>query len=410
MSILVQKYGGSSLSDLERLRAVADKVVRTREAGHNVVVVVSAMGDSTDELLEMARELAGSPSRRELDMLLSVGERISMALLSIAIQERGHEAVSLTGSQCGIITTHNHSNARIMDVRPFRVQDELETGRIVIVAGYQGTSYRREVTTLGRGGSDTTAVALAAALGADACEIYSDVEGVFSADPRVVLSAKQLLELSHEEMLEMARSGARVLNEQAVEFARRAKIALYARKAHGPSTKGTIVRPDGFHDRVERAEQGQPAVAVSHIDSGVHIRALGTADVVIGEIGERECVVCDWAPGHRCELFLDTENVHDLDEFTDGLEALGDDVCVASAGLVSVIGQGIGGQACWVQQGQRALERAGVETLSLEISLSRLSWIIAPADVQKAVNALHGAFILLDVDQNHAAPTIEADS
>ncbi|QDG49915.1 aspartate kinase [Persicimonas caeni] len=410
MSILVQKYGGSSLSDLERLSAVADKVVATREAGHDVVVVVSAMGDSTDELLEMARELAGSPSRRELDMLLSVGERISMALLSIAIQERGYEAVSLTGSQCGIITTHNHSNARIMDVRPFRVQDELELGRIVIVAGYQGTSYRREVTTLGRGGSDTTAVALAAALGADACEIYSDVEGVFSADPRAVLSAKQLLELSHEEMLEMARSGARVLNEQAVEFARRAKIALYARKTHSPSTRGTVVRPDGFHERVERAEMGQPAVAVSHIERGVHIQAGESADEVIALLGERDCVVCEWTPEQRCELFLDTENVHDLEDISAKLRALGDDVTVERAGLVSVVGQGIGGQTRWVRQGHKVVKEAGIKPLSLAISLSRLSWIIQTADVKRALGALHDLFISMDVKPAHHAPSLEADS
>ncbi len=408
MSILVQKYGGSSLSDLERLSAVADKVVSTREAGHDVVVVVSAMGDSTDELLEMARGLAGSPSRRELDMLLSVGERISMALLSIAIQERGHEAVSLTGSQCGIITTHNHSNARIMDVRPFRVQDELEMGRIVIVAGYQGTSYRREVTTLGRGGSDTTAVALAAALGADACEIYSDVEGVFSADPRVVLSARQLLELSHEEMLEMARSGARVLNEQAVEFARRAKIALYARKAHTASTSGTIVRPDGFHERVERVERGQPAVAVSHIDHGVWIRARGSSDAVIDLLGTRQCVACSWSPGQRCELFLDTENLHDLDDLSAELAELGDDVDLHRAGLVSVIGQGIGGQPRWVQRGQRALEDAGVEANSLAVSLSRLSWVIDEAEVSAAANTLHEAFLTVDTEHVYQVPSLES--
>jgi aspartate kinase len=410
VSILVQKYGGSSLSDLGRLRAVADKVVGAREAGHDLVVVVSAMGDSTDELLEMARQLAGSPSRRELDMLLSVGERISMALLSIAIQERGHEAVSLTGSQCGIITTHNHSNARIMDVRPFRVQDELAMGRIVIVAGYQGASYRREVTTLGRGGSDTTAVALAAALGAEACEIYSDVEGVFSADPRVVLSAKQLVELSHEEMLEMARSGARVLNEQAVEFARRAKIALYAHKAHGASTSGTLVRPDGFQDHIERAERGQPAVAVSHITTGLWIRASRSSDAVIELVDGRECVVCDWKPQSRCEVFMATENLHDLEAFSDAVVALGADVDVETAGLVSVVGQGVGGQPRWVQQGQRALVAADIAVSCVDISLTRLSWVVEVADVERAANALHEAFITVEKENLYGVVALDADS
>lgn len=393
MSILVQKYGGSSLSDLSRLRAVADKVVATREAGHDVVVVVSAMGDSTDELLEMARQLAGDPSRRELDMLLSVGERISMALLSIAIQERGYEAVSLTGSQCGIITTHNHSNARIMDVRPFRVQDELAMGKIVIVAGYQGTSYRREVTTLGRGGSDTTAVALAAALQAEACEIFSDVEGVYSADPRVVLSARQLLELSHEEMLEMARSGARVLNEQAVEFARQSKIALYARKAHEAKTDGTIVRPDGFSERVERAERGLPAVAVSHIDTGLWVRATNSADQVVELVGERECVVCDWTPGERCALFLSTENLHDPKSLAEALDDAGEDVERRRAGLVSVVGQSVGSQPRWVHRGQRVLDAHDVALFDVHISLARLSWVVDPDHVDEAANLLHDAFI-----------------
>jgi aspartate kinase len=393
VSILVQKYGGSSLSDLERVRAVADKVVTTREAGHDVVVVVSAMGDSTDELLDMARQLAGSPSRRELDMLLSVGERISTALLSIAIQERGHEAVSLTGSQCGIITTHNHSNARIMDVRPFRVQDELRMGHIVIVAGYQGSSYRRDVTTLGRGGSDTTAVALAAALGAEACEIYSDVEGIFSADPRVVLSARQLVELSHEEMLEMARSGARVLNEQAVEFARRAQIALYARKAHAPSTQGTIVRPDGFRERARRAERGQPVVAVTHVDAGLWIEASASADAAIDLLGERPVVVCSWSPAASARCFLKTDNLHDVDTLRQQLGALGEDVEVYTAGLVSLVGHRIGGQPRWVRQGQKVLVDAGVDVIAVDVTFARLSWVVEPDSVTPAANALHGAFI-----------------
>ena len=203
MAIVVQKYGGSSVADVEKLGLVADRVVAARRAGHDVVVVVSAMGKTTDGLLELARRAVSSagaatstdPPRRELDMLVSTGERVSMALLSIAIHARGHDAISFTGSQSGILTNDRHFDARIIEVRPFRIQDELARGRIVIVAGYQGMSYRREITTLGRGGSDTTAVALAAALGAERCEIYSDVDGVYTADPRVVPDAKHLPEL-----------------------------------------------------------------------------------------------------------------------------------------------------------------------------------------------------------------------
>lgn len=392
MPLLVQKYGGSSLADLDKLRAVAEKIVDTRRQGYDLVVVVSAMGDTTDELLEMAREIAPSPSRRELDMLLSVGERISMTLLSMAIHAHGHEAISLTGSQCGIITTDSHSNARIMDVRPFRVQDEIARGHIVIVAGYQGTSYRREVTTLGRGGSDTTAVALAAALGAEACEIYSDVDGVFSADPRVVLSAQKLLKLTHDEMLELARSGARVLNEQAVEFARRSQIALYARSTHLPDSRGTVVRPDGFLDRARRAEEGRPTVAVSHIDRGLYVRAKDTSDAVIETIDELSVATCDWNDG-RCSAFLLTDDLHDAADVRRSLCDLGDDVEVDDAGLVSVVGHGVGGRPRWARVGRDALREQGIEPLESFITLSRLSWIVDCDDVETAATALHSALV-----------------
>src|ERR1700726_320773 len=229
MSIVVQKYGGSSVADVKRLRLVADRIVKTKTSGHDVVVVVSAMGDTTDELLALAKAISPNPDRRELDMLLSAGERISMALLSMAIRELGGNAISFTGSQSGIITNDRHVDARIIEVRPFRVQDELARGKIVVVAGYQGVSYRREITTLGRGGSDTTAVAMAAALGADWCEICSDVDGIYTTDPRVVPQAKRIPILSYEETQEIAESGAKVLNAQAVEFAKEREIAIYAR-------------------------------------------------------------------------------------------------------------------------------------------------------------------------------------
>ena len=248
MPIVVQKYGGSSVADVTRIRLVADRVMRTRRAGQDVVVVVSAMGDTTDELLALAKQVSPNPDRRELDMLLTAGERISMALLSMAIRELGGDAISFTGSQSGIITNDRHVDARIIEVRPFRVQDELARGRIVVIAGYQGVSYRREVTTLGRGGSDTTAVAMAAALGAEYCEICSDVDGVYTADPRVVPAARRIGTLSYEETQELAESGARVLNAQAVEFAKQEGIAIYARATSSPlpgsdpSIDGTVVR------------------------------------------------------------------------------------------------------------------------------------------------------------------------
>src|SRR5687767_5611663 len=248
MAVVVQKYGGSSVADVQKLRDVAERIMRTKHAGHDLVVVVSAMGDTTDDLLAMAKQVSPNPDRRELDMLLSAGERISMALLSMAIRELGGDAISFTGSQSGIITNDRHVDARIIEVRPFRIQDELARGRIVVVAGYQGVSYKKEVTTLGRGGSDTTAVAIAAALDAEFCEICSDVDGVYSADPRVVPAARRIGSLSYEETQEMAEAGARVLNAQAVEFAKEKGIAIYARATSGPlpgpdpASDGTVVR------------------------------------------------------------------------------------------------------------------------------------------------------------------------
>src|SRR5438128_2099062 len=248
MSIVVQKYGGSSVADVTRIRLVAERVMQTKRAGHDVVVVVSAMGDTTDDLLALAKQVSPNPNRRELDMLLTAGERIAMALVSMAIRELGGDAISFTGSQSGIITNDRHVDARIIEVRPFRVQDELARGKIVVIAGYQGVSYRREVTTLGRGGSDTTAVAMAAALGAEYCEICSDVDGVYTADPGVVPAARRSGTLTYEETQELAESGAKVLNAQAVEFAKETGIAIYARATTSPlpgadpSADGTVVR------------------------------------------------------------------------------------------------------------------------------------------------------------------------
>jgi len=240
MAIVVQKYGGSSVADVDKLGAVADRIVACRQAGNDVVVIVSAMGKTTDGLLTLAQQVTSDPPRRELDMLLSTGERISMALLSMAVHKRGEEAISFTGSQSGIITNDRHFDARIISVRPHRVEDELARGRVVIVAGYQGMSYKREITTLGRGGSDTTALAMAAALGAERAEIYSDVDGVYTADPRVVGDAQHLPNLSYGEMQEMSLAGAKVLHAQAVDFARQAKIDIHARATFKPGRETVI--------------------------------------------------------------------------------------------------------------------------------------------------------------------------
>lgn len=296
-SVIVQKYGGSSVADLERLGRVADKVLETVREGHRVVVVVSAMGKTTDGLLAQAREIDPEPPRRELDMLVSTGERVSMALLSIAIQKRGVESISFTGSQAGIITTDRHFDARIVAVRPERVLEELAKDKVVIVAGYQGVSEKKEITTLGRGGSDTTAVALAAALHAERCEIYSDVDGVYTADPRVVPDAAHLPELDYETLQTMAECGAKVLNAQAVEWAKRAGIEIHARHT-GQSYRGALpregskqtvvrARAEGQARRACAAVSGEKGLVLVHLHSATALAALGDA-CEAAEVSPRE--------------------------------------------------------------------------------------------------------------------------
>jgi aspartate kinase len=241
MTCIVQKYGGSSVADVDKLRKIARLIAKVKSQRIDVAVVVSAMGKTTDNLLSMARDLSSKPPRREMDMLLSTGERITMSLLCMALHELGIDAVSLTGSQAGIITNDRHNDAQVIEVRPFRVQDEMAKGKLVIIGGFQGVSYKRDITTLGRGGSDTTAVALAAALDAERCEIYSDVDGVYSADPAVVADARHLPEVSYPEMQEMSTAGAKVLNAHAVQFAKEKNIAIYARSSFHPGRE-TIIR------------------------------------------------------------------------------------------------------------------------------------------------------------------------
>ncbi|MFD4433972.1 aspartate kinase, partial [Nocardia sp. NPDC058497] len=241
MALVVQKYGGSSVATAERIRRVAERIVETKKQGHDVVVVCSAMGDTTDELLDLAEQVAPAPPAREMDMLLTSGERISNALVAMAIHSLGAEARSFTGSQAGVITTGAHGNAKIIDVTPGRLQEALAEGQIVLVAGFQGVSQdSKDVTTLGRGGSDTTAVALAAALKADVCEIYTDVDGIFSADPRIVGDAQKLDNISYEEMLEMAACGSKVLMLRCVEYARRYNVPVHVRSSYTDKIGTTV--------------------------------------------------------------------------------------------------------------------------------------------------------------------------
>jgi aspartate kinase len=394
MKIVVQKYGGSSVATVEKLRVVAERVVATKRAGFDVVVVVSAMGDTTDDLLALARQVSGSPPKRELDMLLSAGERISMSLLSIAIHELGEKAISFTGSQCGIVTNASHSNARIIDVRPIRVQDELEAGNIVIVAGYQGTSYKREITTLGRGGSDTTAVALAAALGAEHCDIFSDVDGVYSADPRVVLDAQRLDAVSYEEMQELSRMGARVLNAQAVEFARRRQIAIYARATVGEGLGTAIRRVDGFPDDALEEQRSNGVRGVASRDDVLVVEVSSEqADALLVAL-DAQHVLCFSERNGQTTVVVSGENIADTAGFGAGLaQRWGTDAVRADLGTVSAVGLGVGDDPVAVLRMRTALERAGVAVAGLFTARESVSALVAVEAVAGAVQAVHREFI-----------------
>jgi aspartate kinase len=400
MAIVVQKYGGSSVADVTRIRQVAERIMRTKAAGHDVAVVVSAMGDTTDELLTLARKVATNPDRRELDMLLSAGERISMALLSLAIKELGGDAISFTGSQSGIITNDRHVDARIIEVRPFRVQDELARGRVVVIAGYQGVSYRREVTTLGRGGSDTTAVAMAAALGAEWCEICSDVDGVYTADPRVVPAARRVGALTYEETQELAEAGAKVLNAQAVEFAKEKGIAIYARatvsalpgvdptsdgtvvRRHAPRMPGTVAGVASERDILVLQATAEPERLVEVLDdcgvSGkqLHVTSLGTsADVAT--------------------LVVSRENLHNEDRVRRDLTAAFGEAARLSDGLgaLSVVGAGINATYANVRRGWRCLRHHGIAAQGLSTSSFRTTWLVDRGRLEEAVRLMHEEFI-----------------
>ncbi|MBI5548253.1 MAG: aspartate kinase [Deltaproteobacteria bacterium] len=391
MPIVVQKYGGSSVADPAKIKAVAQKIADRRRAGYDVCVVVSAMGDTTDELLTLSKKVTENPQKRELDMLLTAGERISMALLSMALNDLGVAAISFTGSQSGIITNDSHTHAQIVEVRPYRVRDELELGKVVIVAGYQGVSYKREITTLGRGGSDTTAVAMAAALGAESCEIYSDVDGVFSADPRVVPQAKKLKEIAYEEMQELAEAGAKVLNAQAVEFARKAGIAIDA--------LSTFKAGEGT--RVQAAAGG--ARRVTGIAGEKEMVALTLRDATPASLSE----LCEFLDargvagqqlalaGAGATMGLPLENVHGYGAFKEALQQrFGERVALREGvGTVSAVGVGINADHAHLRRAISAIESLGVPVLGVHSSPLKLSLLVPVENVPECVRRLHEALV-----------------
>jgi aspartate kinase len=397
--IIVQKYGGSSVADVEKIGRVADRVVSAKKTGHDVVVVVSAMGKTTDGLLTLARQAAAhtsgasDPPRRELDMLLSTGERVAMSLLSIAIQSRGYDAISFTGSQSGILTNDRHFDARIIEVRPHRIEDELARGRIVIVAGYQGMSYRREITTLGRGGSDTTAVALAAALEADRCEIYSDVDGVYSADPRVVPDAQHLPELDHAMLQEMAECGAKVVCAQAVEWARRANIAIFARSTfdkEGAGARETVVRKLGPREDLRaRAVVGEGNVALGRVDD------LARFDDLLRLAGEASVPLKDVSMSARGASFvIPLLNVPDWRGAKARIQGVLPTVDLTEdVAVVSVVGDGLAATTEPLARFLSVLRAVAVSPSAVTATPLRLSAAIPASACADAQRALHRAFI-----------------
>lgn len=409
MGIVVQKYGGSSVADADGIKRVAQRIVNTRKAGNDVVVVVSAMGDTTDELRDLAEQVTPLPPPRELDMLLTAGERISMALVAMAIAQLGHKAQSFTGSQAGVITDSAHGKAKIIDITPGRIEAAIKDGAIAIVAGFQGVSQdTKDVTTLGRGASDTTAVALAAALGADVCEIYSDVDGVFTADPRIVPTAQKLDRVSTEVMLEMAASGAKILHLRCVEYARRYNMPVHVRSSFSQK-EGTWIIPD----QQEGAQpMEQPIIAgVAHDRSEAKITVVGVPDKV-GEAAR----IFEALAGSGVNIDMVVQNVSaaatgrtDISftlPRTDGQGAMSALARIQAevgyeellfndkVGKVSLIGAGMRSHPGITATFFAALASAGVNIEMISTSEIRISVIVDEAQVDEAVRATHTAFEL----------------
>ncbi|MBK6872860.1 MAG: aspartate kinase [Kineosporiaceae bacterium] len=417
MSLVVQKYGGSSVADAEGIKRVAQRVVETKKAGHDVVVIVSAMGDTTDDLLDLARGVTPAPPPRELDMLLTAGERMSAALLAMAIMDRGVQALSFTGSQAGVITTAHHGDARIIDITPSRISSALAQGDVAIIAGFQGVSQTtKDVTTLGRGASDTTAVALAAALGADACEIYTDVDGVFTADPRIVPTARRITNISYEEMLEMAASGAKVLHLRCVEYARRFGVKVHVRSSfsHRQGTWVTQEPAQGEGDAMEDAIIS----GVAHDRSEAKITVVGVPDkpgkaAAIFEAVAASDVNLDMIVQNVSAAATGLTDVSFTLPKSDGQKALTalnthqSDIGFASLqyddqiGKVSLIGAGMRSHPGVSAKFFAALAETGVNIEMISTSEIRISVVTRAEDVDTAVRAVHTAFGL-DAEQVEA--------
>jgi len=415
MGLIVQKYGGSSVADAEGMKRVANRIVAAKRDGNQVVVVVSAMGDTTDELIDLAKQITPIPSGRELDMLLTAGERISMALLAMAITNLGHEARSFTGSQAGVITTSAHGRARIIDVTPGRIQEALKEGAIAIVAGFQGISQdTKDVTTLGRGGSDTTAVALAAALEADVCEIYTDVDGIFSADPRVVPTARKLKTVTYDEMLELAASGAKVLNLRCVEYARRYDLPIHVRSSFTTNEGTWVVKDHPQGGEMEQAiiagiahDKSEAKITIVGVPdrTGVAARifqAIADADINIDMIVQNVSAAATGLTDISFTLPKDEGA-----EATTILQKLQGEVGFASiqyddqVGKLSLIGAGMRSHPGVTATFFGAMSEAGINIEMISTSEIRISIICRQSDLERGAKAAHAAFGL-DANNNEA--------
>ncbi|MBF6298145.1 MULTISPECIES: aspartate kinase [Nocardia] len=407
MALVVQKYGGSSVATAERIRRVAERIVETKKQGHDVVVVCSAMGDTTDELLDLAQQVAPAPPAREMDMLLTSGERISNALVAMAIHSLGAEARSFTGSQAGVITTGAHGNAKIIDVTPGRVRDALDEGLVVLVAGFQGVSQdSRDVTTLGRGGSDTTAVALAAALNADVCEIYTDVDGVFTADPRIVPDAQRLEQVSYEEMLELAACGAKVLMLRCVEYARRYNVPVHVRSSY-TDKRGTYV--SGSMEDIPLEQAILTGVAHDRSEAKVTVvglpdepgyaakvfRAVADAEINIDMVLQNISKV---ETGKTDITFTlpKTEGARAVEMLTKRQADIGFSQVLYDdhIGKVSLVGAGMKSHPGVTATFCEALAKAGVNIDLISTSEIRISVLVKDTELDEAVKVLHKAFDL----------------
>lgn len=415
MGLIVQKYGGSSVADAEGMKRVAARIVATKKAGHQVCVVVSAMGDTTDELIDLANQVTPLPQGRELDMLLTAGERISMALLAMAISNLGQEARSFTGSQAGVITDSKHGKARIIDVTPGRIQEALNEGAIAIVAGFQGISQdTKDITTLGRGGSDTTAVALAAALEADVCEIYTDVDGVFSADPRVVPAARKLKTVTYEEMLELAAAGAKVLHLRCVEYARRFNLPIHVRSSFSTNEGTWVVADHPEGDTMEQAiisgiahDKSEAKITIVGVPdrTGVAARIFQSIadndiniDMIVQNVSAAATGLTDISftlpktEGQRATAILQKI------QGEIGFQSLQYDDQI---GKLSLIGAGMKSHPGVTATFFAAMADAGVNVEMISTSEIRISIVCRAADLDKGVRAAHTAFDL-DADQVEA--------